>query len=414
MTIDSSCSNEEIVSKSIADETTDAVQLTDVALHMIDPCLMEVADPCLTNLTNFHSCTKWDPICHANFTLVNKVKDGINGSIFKYRWRRSQRYEQVAVKKLRQNTVRPDPNLETNERAIHFSKSWNVRNPEDALTEIGVLSLLSKQEDLPEYVLKMHGVFSDPEHKLTWLVTEYADGGELFDVACSGGTSQGQLRIYMSQLLEAVAFLHRHHIGHRDISLENVLLKDGVCKLMDFGMAVCTRSACGTPLRYFRKVGKYFYRAPECYVPARPSVSVLAPSDIAPGNVVMVETNGFLCEVRLPESAKPNERCVADVWGYAVEPADMFALGVCMFILAFQVPPWENALPSNQYFSFVREKGLEAMLKLWKKSCLCPEAMLLMESLLHIDPAKRQSAKCCLHTSWLADSRSSMDRAGGA
>lgn len=51
-------------------------------------------------------------------------------------------------------------------------------------------------------------------------------------------------------------YLHAHDIGHRDISLENVLLKNGVTRLMDFGMAAQTRRRCGTRLRYFRAVGK--------------------------------------------------------------------------------------------------------------------------------------------------------------
>jgi serine/threonine protein kinase len=303
--------------------------------------------------------------------------------------------------------------LETNERAIHLSKSWNIRSPEDALAEIGVLTHLSKQADVPNYVLKMHGVFSDPENNLTWLVTEFAEGGELFDVACSGASSS-QIQTYMWQLLQAVEYLHRHNIGHRDISLENMLLKDGACKLMDFGMAVQSRTASGTPLRYFREVGKAFYRGPECYVPRQRTVEVTAPSDAAPGDVVFLETTGFLCEVRLPENARPKERCTADIWGYAAEPADTFALGVCMFILAFQCPPWEVASLSNPWFSRAnkdRENGLESLLDQWGKPCLCPQAMVLLKSLLQIDPAKRQSAAHHMQTPWLADCNSSMDKA---
>jgi serine/threonine protein kinase len=268
------------------------------------------------------------------------------------------------------------------------------------------MSQLSKHQDLSKYVLKMHGVYFDSQNNFTWLVTEFADGGELFDVACSGGTSQVQLQTYMSQLLQAVEYLHRHNIGHRDISLENVLLKDGICKLMDFGMAVASRSTCGTPLRYFRPVGKSFYRAPECYVPHRASISVTPPSNAAPGDIVMVSVDGYLCEVRLPESAQSSVCCMADVWGYEAEPADMFALGICMFILAFQCPAWQEATLSNQFFAYVhndQEQGLESMLKLWKKKSLCPEAMLLLTSLLQINPRKRFLAADCLQTPWLAE-----------
>merc|ERR1719408_745692 len=110
----------------------------------------------------------------------------------------------------------------------------------------------------------MHGVYA--EQQFTWLITEFAEGGELFDVAAAGGLSETKIHEYMWQLLQAVDYLHKHQIGHRDISLENVLLKDGVVRLMDYGMAVRTCSSSGVSLRYFCEVGKDFYRAPEVYV----------------------------------------------------------------------------------------------------------------------------------------------------
>merc|ERR1712178_604053 len=115
------------------------------------------------------------------------------------------------------------------------------------------------------YLLRFQGVFI--ESRFTWLVTELAEGGELFSVAASGAVTESQVRRYMWQILQAVSYLHKHCIGHRDISLENVLLKDDVVRVMDFGMAVRSHSASGMPLRYFKTVGKDFYRPPECYVP---------------------------------------------------------------------------------------------------------------------------------------------------
>ena len=136
---------------------------------------------------------------------------------------------------------------------------------------------------------------------------------------------------------------------------------------MDFGMAVCSHSSLGAPLRYFREVGKAFYRAPECYVPDCEEVQVMAPLSSAPGDVIMAQvTPGFLCEVRLPENVLPGAICAGKVWGYAATPADMFALGICMFILAFQCPAWESARLSNRFFAHVynsNEKGLESLVE---------------------------------------------------
>jgi serine/threonine protein kinase len=330
------------------------------------------------------------------------LSSGINGDIFKYQWHRGRDNTTVAVKKLRNATLKDFENAATDERCVHLTPRLRYQSNEDALTEIGVLSYLSKQPDLPLYLLKMLGVYS--EKQFTWLVTEFADGGELFDVAVAGGLTQTKIQEYTWQLLQAVDYLHRHSIGHRDISLENVLLKDDTVRLMDYGMAVCSHSSLGAPLRYFREVGKPFYRAPECYVPTRDEVVVTPPLSSGPGDVVMAHVApNFLCEVRLPRDMVHGTSCSADVWGYAVVPADMFALGICMFILAFQCPAWECAKLSNRFFAhaYNSDNGIESLLKLWgKQHILCPEAMRMLSSMLQADPAKRPSAASCLNHAW--------------
>lgn len=270
---------------------------------------------------------------------------------------------------------------------------------EDASTELGVLSYLGRQPDLPESLLRLLGVFQDGRHTL--LVTELADGGELFDVvARAGPLGEARQLQYGSQLLQAVAYLHEHRIGHRDISLENVLLKGGVAKLMDFGMAVQSHTASGTPLRYFRAAGKDFYRAPECYVPASPEVKVVAPAGAAPGEVAMLPSpGGYLSEVMMPQDVEPGRVCRAKVWGYAAHPADCFAVGVCLFILGWQCPAWHRATLADQGFAYAHRmgrRGLEGLLRRWQKKPGSPEVMQLLADLLWWQPAKRPSALACL------------------
>jgi len=374
-----------------------------------DPGLMlvrSVSDPRVSNLGHFRGSSKsFESLDSASFTLVTRVSGGINGDIFKYRWRHGQDETCVAVKKLRNRALALE-NTETDERTIHTNlhKYSNLSN-EDALTEIGVLSYLSKQQDVPQYLLKMLGVYSS-SNQFTWLVTEFADGGELFDVAAAGNLAEKQIQTYMLQLLQACEYLHRHHIGHRDTSLENVLLKDGNVRLMDFGMAVCSHSSSGTPLRFFREVGKSFYRAPECYVPYREEVAVTAPLEAGPGDVIMARVqHNFLCEVRLPQSVLPGQSCSADVWGYGALPVDVFAVGICMFILAFQCPAWEAARLSNRFFAHYHnceENKVESLLKLFGRECtLSPEAVHMLSEMMQVDPSKRPSAKTCLDHPWL-------------
>ena len=70
--------------------------------------------------------------------------------------------------------------------------------------------------------------------------------------------------IHMTELLEALTYLHNQKVAHRDVKLENILvivshLKPDVLKLSDFGLArVCSRVAgCKT------LVGSKDYLAPE-------------------------------------------------------------------------------------------------------------------------------------------------------
>jgi serine/threonine protein kinase len=329
---------------------------------------------------------------------VKKLSEGINGDIFLYDWDREGSVEAVAVKMLRNDGLQRIVDTETDERAVHMETSTRKLPPsEDALTEIGILTHLSKQEDLPSSLIRMQDVFSDGD--FTWLATEYAEGGELFQVVASESIPVVKVKQYTSELLKAVAYLHDHIIAHRDISLENVLLKNGSIKLMDFGMAVLSHSVSGTPLRYYRAVGKEFFRAPECYVPAAEQIYVTAPAQAKAGDVVLTEVTWegceYLCELRFPAHAAPGKSCKADVWGYDPTASDIWAVGICFFMLTFQCPPWNFATLQDPSFNYVHRVGdgsLKAMITKWGKSVPSQEAIRLLGSFLRSDPKQRPAA----------------------
>jgi cell division cycle 2-like len=72
--------------------------------------------------------------------------------------------------------------------------------------------------------------------------------------------SVSEVKLILSQLLQGVAYLHDNWVIHRDLKTSNLLLKNGVLKICDFGMA-----------RYFSEplekltpnVVTLWYRAPE-------------------------------------------------------------------------------------------------------------------------------------------------------
>jgi len=68
-----------------------------------------------------------------------------------------------------------------------------------------------------------------------------------------------QVRAILYQVLQGLAFLHKHGYFHRDIKPENLLLSEGICKIADFGQAREIRSK--PPFTDY--VSTRWYRAPE-------------------------------------------------------------------------------------------------------------------------------------------------------
>jgi serine/threonine protein kinase len=105
------------------------------------------------------------------------------------------------------------------------------------------------------------------------LVTDLCKGGELFDkiyekasyptdgAACF---TEGEAKKVMSQILNAVRYMHDHDVVHRDLKPENILFKtadeDSPVKIIDFGLAR-THNAREAPMS--NVAGTPYYIAPE-------------------------------------------------------------------------------------------------------------------------------------------------------
>ena len=94
------------------------------------------------------------------------------------------------------------------------------------------------------------------------LVFELMEGGDLYKHLLSRGSTpqevalpEDQARLLFQQLVNAVSYAHNQHICHRDLKLENILLKGpslSQVKIADFGLSDFYRpgstmkSSCGT------------------------------------------------------------------------------------------------------------------------------------------------------------------------
>ncbi|KAG5852919.1 hypothetical protein ANANG_G00067630 [Anguilla anguilla] len=124
----------------------------------------------------------------------------------------------------------------------------NSSNLEKIYREVQIMKLLNHP-----HIIKLYQVMETKD--MLYIVTEYAKNGEMFDYLTSNGRmSEGEARKKFWQILTAVDYCHRHHIVHRDLKTENLLLDANMnIKLADFGFGNFYNSGealstwCGSP-----------------------------------------------------------------------------------------------------------------------------------------------------------------------
>ncbi|RHY51111.1 hypothetical protein DYB26_005333 [Aphanomyces astaci] len=178
------------------------------------------------------------------------------------------------------------------------------------------------------------------------LVLEHCGRGELFSLvenAPDRRLAPPLVQASFAGICDAVHYMHKQGIAHGDLSLENVLVTDaGMLKLSDFGSA----TPFDAILRNQQMAGKPFYMAPEIH-----------------------RSGAF----------DPSK---ADVW----------SVGVMLFMLVTGNPPFESSHASDPSMQFVATNGCRALCAAWHVDDVIPaDAMDLLENLLVIDPAERWS-----------------------
>lgn len=193
-------------------------------------------------------------------------------------------------------------------------------------------------------------------HKDSWfLVMEFCGDGDLWTVLQSSPNNrlpEPSARGVFRQIAAGVRFLHSHGLAHRDLSLENVLVKGGVAKLCDFGLACDAARVCTDP------VGKAYYMAPEVV------------------------------------AQRPYDPAAADVW----------ALGVVLFILLTGSPLTLKATPKDDALRALETVGVRGILDAWGlyPAAVSDAAIELMASMLQVDAARRPSIETVMQHPWFA------------
>ncbi|RHY17295.1 hypothetical protein DYB26_001825 [Aphanomyces astaci] len=180
------------------------------------------------------------------------------------------------------------------------------------------------------------------------LVLDHCPRGSLFDVLKATTDKRFDAATsltYVGQIADGLVFLHSLGYAHCDLSLENVLVDDAnMCKLCDFGFAADATT------KQVAAVGKYFYMAPEVH-----------------------DTSSR---------------------GYDASQADVWSLGILLFIMLTGVAPFRQARVLDDRFERFKQHGLAALCDELHVSHLIPsDAFDALEAMLQVHPSTRVTIK---------------------
>lgn len=112
-------------------------------------------------------------------------------------------------------------------------------------------------------IIRYEALYIDLTKHAGWLVMELVLAQSLGRAELA---SEDELRGVMEKVIDALAYLHRRAIAHRDIKADNILYdpETKAVKLIDFGICRKHRRR-GTRFDMWTITGTLFYRAPEMF-----------------------------------------------------------------------------------------------------------------------------------------------------
>jgi len=184
------------------------------------------------------------------------------------------------------------------------------------------------------------------ENGFIFLILEYIQGVDLFEYLQLNdfrALKEHEAKKIFQQIVEITEFIHKKGIVHRDLKLENVMLKaNHKVKIIDFGL--CAQAPCDSMLDSF--LGSVEYACPEIL------------------------------------DRRPYNGCKAEVW----------SLGVMLFALLYGQFPFST---------YDRERKFRVELTFPADSTVSSTAKDLVTSMLQVDPEMRFNLKEVSKHKWL-------------
>ncbi|XP_045075963.1 serine/threonine-protein kinase 33 isoform X4 [Coregonus clupeaformis] len=242
-------------------------------------------------------------------------------------------------------------------------KKWAIKKVNKEKAGSSGVKLLEREVSILKRVNHAHIIHLEEvfeTQKRMYLVTELCEGGELKELLQKNTRfTEEETRHIISSLAEAIVYLHKKDIVHRDLKLENILVKSyhhGIdndminIKVTDFGLSVkkggvgsenMLKATCGTPI----------YMAPE-----------------------VINAHEY------------SQQC--DVW----------SIGVIMYMLLCGEPPF-IASSEERLFEMIKKGELNFDGPVW--DTISDAAKKVLSCLLKVDPAHRITANELLDNPWI-------------
>ncbi|KAF8660572.1 hypothetical protein HU200_057596 [Digitaria exilis] len=294
----------------------------------------------------------WAPRRADTFEKLNKIGSGTYSNVYRARDTVSGRI--VALKKVRFDNLEPE------------SVKFMAR-------EILILRRL----DHPN-VIKLEGLVTSRMSCSLYLVFEYMEH-DLAGLAASPDVkfTLPQIKCYMQQLLSGLEHCHDNNVLHRDIKGSNLLLdNNGILKIADFGLATFFDPRHKRPMT--SRVVTLWYRPPEL---------LLGATDYGVG-IDLWSAGCILAELLYGKPIMPGRTEVEQlhkIFKLCGSPSEEYWK-------KSKLPHATIFKPQQPYKRCIREtfKDFPA------------SALPLVETLLAIDPAERQTATAALHSDFFS------------
>eukprot|EP00485_Elphidium_margaritaceum_P002541 CAMPEP_0202694766 /NCGR_PEP_ID=MMETSP1385-20130828/8537_1 /ASSEMBLY_ACC=CAM_ASM_000861 /TAXON_ID=933848 /ORGANISM="Elphidium margaritaceum" /LENGTH=349 /DNA_ID=CAMNT_0049350669 /DNA_START=41 /DNA_END=1090 /DNA_ORIENTATION=+ len=291
---------------------------------------------------------------HVGYNTASKITDTLQGNIWRAYCVPESDVESPRSKSSAKTVAVKVTSQLLQEQGYGIVNSKKYRVEENIICEQSILKYLTHCDECPPSLVRFHRFFKTKTDY--YLIMQ--DGGEgLFTFVRDSHKliTQGRMmsshwrcvvRKIFKQMVHCVRYIHAKHVCHFDISLENFLVNDVSCKLRDAD----TRHHHGHK--------------------KRKSLIEIMTNDLQVklcdfGLAQIFKTNDFTSNRCVGKTLYKSPECTKAKKHFNAKMNDIWCLGVCLFMMATGLCPWQMAHPDDETYSMMTNGFMKGVLKTW-------------------------------------------------